>query len=105
MNPLKAYAFLRNGACLDWLGKFDQALVCHEKAEKLDPNGFFTMAYIGLHYVESGDYAAAKSYFDRSIRLHPYNNPIARNWREVVVRKLLEDASQENTINVTASPN
>jgi O-antigen ligase len=109
LNPLNAYAFLRHGACLDWLGKFEQASVCHEKAEKLDPNGFFTMDYIGLHYVESGDYAAAKSYFDRSIMLHPYNNPIARNWREVVVRKLLEDASQENTLNktlnVTVAPN
>jgi tetratricopeptide (TPR) repeat protein len=105
INPLNPYAFLRHGACLDWLGKFEQASACHERAEKLDPNGFFTMDYIGLHYVESGDYAAAKSYFERSLLLEPYKNPIARNWREVVLRKLLEEASAENALNVTAAPN
>ena len=105
INPLNAYAFLRHGACLDWLGKFEQASAYHKIAEKLDPNGFFTMDYIGLHYVESGDYAAAKSYFDRSLLLEPYHNPIARNWREVVVRKLLEGASEENGLNVTQAPN
>ena len=41
-------------------------------------------ANIGLHYVQSGNFAAAKPWFERSLRLEGKDNPIARNYLQIV---------------------
>ena len=55
--------------CLDWLGRHDEAGPYFSQAEALDPNGYYTVAIVGWHYVQIGDYAAAKPWLERSLRL------------------------------------
>jgi Flp pilus assembly protein TadD len=52
-------------------------------------------ANIGLHYVELGDFAAAKSWFERSLRLEGADNPIAWNYLRIVNNRMLEAATNE----------
>jgi len=53
------------------------------------------MNNIGMHYMELGDYAAARSWFERSLRLETQDPFIARSYLEVVNRRLLEAATNE----------
>ena len=57
------------GWCLDWLGRFDKSAPYFQRADELDPNNYFMAAHIGLHYVQSGNFAAARPWFERSLRL------------------------------------
>ena len=50
---------------------------------------------IGLHYMESGDYAAAKPWFERSLRYQGQGNDIARNYLELANTRMLEAATNE----------
>lgn len=91
-NPLGGYAYLRTGMCLDWLGRPAAAEPYFSVAEQRDPNGCYTLANIGWHYVQIGDYAAARQWFLRSLRLSNNNN-IAQSYLEICDAKLREKAS------------
>lgn len=95
LNPYHGYGFLRYGMCLDWAERVAESAPYFDRAEQLDSNGYYTVANIGLHYVELGDYAAAKPWFERSIRLEWKDNPIARNYLEISNRKLMEAATND----------
>jgi uncharacterized membrane protein len=95
LNPWNCYSFLAHGWCLDWVDRKTESAPCFDRAEQLDPNGYFTMASIGLHYVELGDYAAAKSWFERSLRLQPTENPIAQDYLLITQRRLMEAATND----------
>jgi tetratricopeptide (TPR) repeat protein len=95
LNPWDGYNYLFYGWCLDWTGRQDKAGPYFDKAEQLDPNGYFTMAFIGLHFLESNNFAAAKPWFERSLTLEWMNNDVARTYMPIVNRKLLEDATNE----------
>jgi tetratricopeptide (TPR) repeat protein len=95
LNPWDGYNFLRYGWCLDWIGRQNESGPYFTKAEQLDPNGYFTMANIGLHYIDLHDFAAAKPWFLRSLELEYQVNRIARMYLPIVNRKLLEDATNE----------
>jgi hypothetical protein len=97
LNPHDAYSFLWQGLCLDWLGRHDEARPLVMRAEELDPNGYYTVAHVGWHYVQAGQYAAARSYFERSMRLQWKNNPIAQNYLEICNRRL-EDLAKEDEL-------
>jgi Flp pilus assembly protein TadD len=84
--------------CLDWLDHHDEAETYFSQAETLDPNGYYTVAVIGWHYVQTGDYAAAKSWFERSLNLEPHDINVARPYLELVEQKLAEKASGKNTM-------
>ena len=56
LNPFDGYNDLRTGMCLDWLDRHAEAGPFYSRAEALDPNGYFTVANIGWHYVQVGDY-------------------------------------------------
>jgi hypothetical protein len=45
--------------------------------------------------VQLGDYAAAKPWFERSLRLSPRDNPIARNYVTLCVARLQETATND----------
>src|SRR5204863_2389895 len=66
LNHWDGYNFLRYGWCLDWSGRQSESQPFFAKAEQLDPNGYFTMTFIGLHYVELMDFSAARPWFERS---------------------------------------
>jgi len=65
--------------CLDWLEKHDEAGPYFNRADALDPNGYYTEANIGWHYVQAGNYAAARPWLERSLRLYGSGNDIARS--------------------------
>jgi tetratricopeptide (TPR) repeat protein len=91
-NPYDAYSYLRTGMCLDWLGRHAEAENYFNQAEARDPNGYFLVANVGWHFVQTGDYAAARQCFIRSLKLGN-NNPIAQNYLGISTSKLAEQAS------------
>ena len=74
LDPYDGYSYLRYGMCLDWLDRHDEAGPYFNRADALDPNGYYTEANIGWHYVQTGDYAAARPWLERSLRLHWQEN-------------------------------
>jgi len=78
--------------CLDWLGRSGEAEPFYQQAEQRDPNGYYMVANIGWHYVQLGDYAAAKEWFARSLMLQG-DNPIARNYLAICEARLADKAS------------
>jgi O-antigen ligase len=83
------------GWCLDWLGRFDKSAAYFQRADELDPNNYFIAAHTGLHYVQLGDYAAARPWFERSLRLQGKDNDIARNYLQIVNSRMQEAATNE----------
>ena len=96
LNPFDGYNFLRTGMCLDWIHQQEQAGPFFDRAVALDPNGYFTTAYMGWHYVQLKDYAAAKVWFDRSEHLNWEDNVIAETYLNICDHKLREAASGTN---------
>jgi len=72
LNRYDAYSHARLGMALDELGQADKAGEYFAEAEKLDPNGYLTVANVGWHKMHIGEYAEAKSYFDR---VSPLDDP------------------------------
>jgi len=64
LNPYDAYSHARLGMAMDQLNQSEEAENMFLKAEKLDPNGYMTMAYIAWHKMHIKDYPAAKRYFE-----------------------------------------
>ena len=94
LDRFDGYNYMRYGMCLDWLDRHDDAAGYFSRAEELDPNGYYTVDNIGWHYVQAGDYAAAKSWFERSLRLEWHeDNAFARSYLEIAEQKLAEKAS------------
>ena len=91
-NPRDGYGYLRTGMCLDWLGRPTEAEKWFSQAEERDPNSYYMVANIGWHYVQIGDYAAARQWFERSMKLGGKNN-IAWNYLLICETKLQEKAS------------
>jgi Flp pilus assembly protein TadD len=95
LNPWDSTGELGYGGCLDWLGRTQESDPCFDRAEQLDPNGFFTVANIGLHYFRSGDYAAARPWLERSLNLKGKDNPLASAYLAIVNQHLIEAATNE----------
>ena len=92
LNPHDGYGFLRTGMSLDWLDKTAEAEPFYRQAEARDPNGYFMVANIGWHYVQTGNYAAALEWFVRSLKLSEKDNHIARNYLAICESRLAEQA-------------
>ncbi|MDB6123118.1 MAG: O-antigen polymerase, partial [Pedosphaera sp.] len=86
------YNWLRQGMCLDWIDRSQESWAYYEHANELDPNGYFTTANTGWHYVQIGDYAAARTWLERSARLEWEGNDIATEYLPIVNRRLKEAA-------------
>jgi tetratricopeptide (TPR) repeat protein len=95
LNPWNSDHYARAGAVLDWLDRSGESTAKFARAEELDPNGYFTVAFIGYHYVNTGNYAAAKPYFERSIRLEFEDNPMAKNYLQITKQRMLEAAGAQ----------
>lgn len=93
LDPYYSSSYARCGMCQDWLGHLDKGRSKFARAVDLDPNGYFTAALMGWHYVQTGDYAAARTWLERSARLQWKDNPIANSYLGIVDRKLIENAS------------
>jgi O-antigen ligase len=98
LNPHDGYNYLGYGMCLDWLDRHDEAGPYFNRADALDPNGYFTAVNIGWHYIQTGDYAAARPWLERSLRLHWQQNGAAASYLEIIERKLAENASGQGLL-------
>ena len=98
LDPYDGYDDLRTGMCLDWLDRHAEADPFYHRAESLDPNGYFTVANIGWHYVQVGDYPAAREWFERSTQLEWDKNVIAQSYLDLVGQKLVENASGKSLL-------
>jgi O-antigen ligase len=98
LDPHNSYNYLRYGMCLDWLEKHDEAGPYFNLADALDPNGYYTAANVGWHYVQAGNYAAARPWLERSLRLGWRGNDIARSYLDIVERKLVENTSGQGVL-------
>ena len=98
LDPHEGYDYLRYGMCLDWLGRHAEAWPYFSRAEALDPNGYYTAANVGWHYVQVEDYAAARTWLTRSMRLYWQDNVIGRSYLEIAEQKLVENASAKNPL-------
>jgi len=95
LNPWSGRTAVGCGWCLDWLDKTREAADCFDHAEALEPNNYFILNGIGLHYVQVGDFAAARPWFERSLRLQQRDNLIAQNYLELTRIRLLEGATND----------
>jgi O-antigen ligase len=92
LHPYEYYYYLRQGMVLDFQSRHAEAEAVFMQAEALDPNGFFTAAHIGRHYVEAGAYAAARPWLERSLMLAWKDNPVAETYLRIANERLLAAA-------------
>jgi O-antigen ligase len=100
LNPHDPYSRLRSGMCLDWLGRHAEAEPFYYAAETHDPNGNYVVANIGWHFVQTGDYSAARQWFGRAIKLAggAQNRMASYYYAEVCEPKLTEAASSQQPL-------
>ncbi len=103
-NPFDGYNYMGYGMCLDFLERFEESESYFNKADELDPNGYWTAAHIGRHYVQVGNYAAARPWLERSLRLKWRGNAIATNYLAIVEERLLESAMEAGRGRLRHSP-
>ena len=84
------------GWCLDWLGRFDKSGPYFQRADQLDPKNYFIAARIGFHYMQAGNFAAARSWLERSLYLNSRDNDATRTYLEIINRRMLEAATNES---------
>ncbi|MDE3068362.1 MAG: O-antigen ligase family protein [Verrucomicrobiota bacterium] len=94
LDPFDAYSYMRQGMCLDWLGRHQQAQPLFDRAVTLDPNGYYTAFNMGWHYAQAGDDAAARTWLQRSVRLDEnQQSPVAGPYLQLVEHKLIDQAA------------
>ena len=98
LNPFDGYNCLGTGMCLDLLDRHAEAGPFYRRAEALDPNGYFTVANIGWHYFQVGDYLAAREWMERSRWLEWNDNIIANSYLPLIDQKLAEKASGKGPV-------
>jgi tetratricopeptide (TPR) repeat protein len=98
LDPYDSYNYLSYCMCLDWLDRHDDAEPYFNRADALDPNSYFVAANIGWHYVQAGDYAAARPWLQRSLKLQGNENPTARSYLSIVERKLRDNATGKSKL-------
>jgi O-antigen ligase len=104
LNPWDSRSYSGLGWCLDWLDRQSESAPYFSHAEELDPNNYFNLNNIGMHYIQMGDFAAAKPWFERSLRLEDKDNLIALNYLEIANIRLLEAATNEITAKLYSLP-
>ncbi|HLH54326.1 MAG TPA: O-antigen ligase family protein [Verrucomicrobiae bacterium] len=95
LNKWDSRSWAGYGWCLDWLDQQTNSLPYFWHAEELDPNNYYNLNTIGLHFVQTGDFAAARPWFERSLRLSYQDNPIAVNYQAICIARLEEAATND----------
>jgi len=105
LNPYDDSSYLHYGMCLDQIDEHDQAFAYFDRANRMDPNSSFNTAYMGWHYVRSGDCAAAREWLNRSKMLDPFHNPVADNYYQIAQDQMLEAATNTTSLVLRRSTN
>jgi hypothetical protein len=93
LNRWDSRSWAGYGWCLDWLDQPSESYFW--RAEELDPNNYYNLNNIGLHYVQIQAYAAARPWFERSLRLQPMDNPIAATYASLCLARLEQAATND----------
>lgn len=93
LDPWDERCALRAGMCLDWLGRLDESEPYYSAAEAHDPNGTYVVGNIGWHYVQLGDYPAARQWFMRAVKLDGSNQTAQNYLHGICEPKLLARAT------------
>jgi Flp pilus assembly protein TadD len=102
LNPYDSHNWSGYGWCLDWLDRQAESTPYFREAERLNPNNYFNLNYIGLHYIQTGNFAAARPWFERSRRLNWQDNPIANSYLRIIQTRLLEQATNQMSVRIHA---
>ncbi len=96
LNPYNPHGAIGRGRCMDKLGRYEDAEASFKQAEKLDPNGYFTAAYIGWHYFQREQIDLAKKWLEKSISLMPDEkmNPIPHAYLKTIADRLGKSPAQ-----------
>ena len=97
LNPWDSRPCAGYGWCLDWLDRQAESAPYFSRAEELDPNNYYNVNNIGLHYIQLGNYAAAKPWFERSMHLDYKDNPVAQSYLNLCNARMEEAATNEIT--------
>jgi tetratricopeptide (TPR) repeat protein len=103
LNPYDDSSVLRYGMCLDQLGQHDDAFAYFDRANQMDPNSYFNNAYMGWHYVQTGDDAAAVVWLERSRRMFSEDNPIANSYLRIARDQMSQAATNTSPLQWHAS--
>ena len=95
LDPYYGYGWLGYALCLDFIGQHAESWPYYEKAIADDPNGYFTAGWVGWHYMQTGDFPAARTWFERSVRLEWENNDFANNIA-ILNQRMIESATNTN---------
>jgi O-antigen ligase len=95
LNPHDAFAWLRAGMCLDLLGRTGESWPFYSAAEARDPNGYYLVSCVGWHYVQTGDFSAAREWFWRSLALDEHENQIAQSYLAICEARLAAQAAEK----------
>ena len=99
LNPHDAFSAARMGMCLDWIGETAEGSAYFERAQRLDPNGYYLCLLQGWHRIQLDDYDGAKSWLERSLSLRAaYENPKAAAYLDIVNRKIAEARSNNQEL-------
>jgi O-antigen ligase len=104
LNPWDSRNYTGYGWCLDWLDRQNESTPYFSRAEELDPNNYYNLNCIGLHYVQRGDFAAAKPWFERSLTLESQENPVALSYLRIANARLMEAATNEVSSRLNLTP-
>ena len=103
LNPYDDSSVLRYGMCLDQIGRHDEALKYFDQANRMDPNSYFNNAYMGWHYVQAGDCAAAVVWLQRSLQMEPYGNPVAKSYLQIAREQMMTAAANASPLQLRLS--
>ena len=90
LNRFESHNHLRYGMCLDWLDRAKEADPFFKRANELDPQGYYQVSVQGWHRAQTGDFAAAKPWFQRSLRLKPEDNTLATSYLHIIEQRQKE---------------
>jgi len=101
LNRYDGRNFAGCGWAWDWIAlRQDELSGLHDLAEKnflraeaLDPKGYWMIKDVGLHFVQAGNYAAARMWFERSQRLKRTENEASDFYYLFSSQKLAEAAT------------
>jgi len=77
LDPYYFLSYIREGQYFDLMRQHEAAWKEFDQADLLDPNGYFTAANMGLHFLQTDELAAARPWLYRSLNLKPADNPVA----------------------------
>ncbi len=92
-NPHSPYPPLRIGMCLDWLGSTSLGAPWFDEALRRDPLSYYVSAMIGWHAMQEGDLDKAQSWFERSLSIKIWPNPISDRYLAIIKRKRAQTAA------------